>query len=65
MLAVGHNGKAQVKITMEGVSAHGRAPEKGVNAVYKMAEIIQRAEALSDKLIREGDRSGNRCFTRH
>jgi len=58
MLAVGHKGKAQVKITMEGVSAHGSAPEKGVNAVYKMAEVIQRVEALSDRLIREGDRAG-------
>lgn len=58
MLALGHKGKAQVKITMEGVSAHGSAPEKGVNAVYKMAEIIQRVEALSDRLIRQGDGSG-------
>ena len=58
MLAVGHKGKAMVKITMEGVSAHGSAPEKGVNAVYKMAEVIQRVEALSDRLIREGDRAG-------
>ncbi len=58
MLALGHKGKAQVKITTEGVSAHGSAPEKGINAVYKMAEIIQRVEALSNRLIREGDRSG-------
>ena len=57
-LAVGHNGKAQVKIAMEGVSAHGSAPEKGVNAVYKMAEVIQRVEALSDRLIRDGDGAG-------
>jgi len=57
-LAMGHKGKAQVKITMEGVSAHSSAPEKGINAVYKMAEIIQRVEKLSDNLTREGDRSG-------
>jgi putative selenium metabolism hydrolase len=58
MLAVGHKGKAQIKIIMEGVSAHGSAPEKGVNAVYKMAQIIQRVEALSDGLICGGDLTG-------
>jgi putative selenium metabolism hydrolase len=58
-LAVGHKGKAQIKITTEGVSAHGSAPEKGVNAVYKMAEVIRRVEALSDRLIGEGHRAGS------
>lgn len=44
-IALGHKGKAQVIIRAEGKSAHGSAPEKGVNAVYEMAEIIQRVEA--------------------
>jgi putative selenium metabolism hydrolase len=44
-IALGHKGKAQVTIRTEGKSAHGSAPEKGVNAVYEMAEIIQRVEA--------------------
>ena len=43
-IAVGHKGKAQIVIQTHGVSAHGSAPEKGVNAVYEMAEIIQRVE---------------------
>jgi len=43
-IAIGHKGKAQVVIQTHGVSAHGFAPEKGVNAVYEMAEIIQRVE---------------------
>ena len=43
-IAIGHKGKAQVVIQTHGVSAHGSAPEKGVNAVYEMAEIIQRVE---------------------
>ncbi len=43
-IALGHKGKAQVAITTHGVSAHGAAPEKGINAIYEMAEIIERVE---------------------
>jgi putative selenium metabolism hydrolase len=43
-IALGHKGKAQISIKTHGVSAHGSAPEKGVNAIYEMAEIIQRVE---------------------
>lgn len=43
-ICLGHKGKAQVLITTHGISAHGAAPEKGLNAVYEMAEIIQRVE---------------------
>ncbi|NTU90145.1 MAG: YgeY family selenium metabolism-linked hydrolase [Actinobacteria bacterium] len=50
IITVGHKGKAQVRIKTYGVSAHGSAPEKGVNAVYEMAEIINRVEVLNTKL---------------
>lgn len=43
-IATGHKGKAQIIIKTQGFSAHGSAPEKGVNAVYEMAEIIHRVE---------------------
>jgi len=49
-IALGHKGKAQVTITTQGVSAHGSAPEKGYNAVYEMAEIIQRVEQTNARL---------------
>lgn len=49
-LALGHKGKAQLTITTHGISAHGSAPEKGVNAIYEMAEIIQRVERLNHAL---------------
>ena len=39
-ITLGHKGKAQVSIKTHGVSAHGSAPEKGINAIYEMAEII-------------------------
>lgn len=43
-IVTGHKGKAQVVIKTRGVAAHGSAPEKGKNAIYEMAEIIQRVE---------------------
>ena len=49
-IVLGHKGKAQVAITTHGVSAHGSAPDKGQNAVYEMAEIIQRVERLNQEL---------------
>lgn len=49
-ITLGHTGKVQARIKTHGVSAHGSAPEKGVNAVYEMAEIITRVEALNRKL---------------
>ena len=35
---------------VEGISCHGSAPERGDNAIYKMAEIIEEVKALNDKL---------------
>ncbi len=57
-IALGHKGKAQVSIKTRGLSAHGSAPEKGVNAIYEMAEIIQRVEKLNDELIKMPGRHG-------
>ncbi len=57
-VATGHKGKAQIKITTRGISAHGSAPEKGENAVYKMAELIRRVEELSNSLLQKGNDYG-------
>ena len=51
-LATGHKGKAQVAIKTHGLSAHGSAPEKGMNAIYEMAQIIQRVEKTSESLMK-------------
>jgi putative selenium metabolism hydrolase len=53
VIALGHKGKAQISIKTHGVSAHGSAPEKGVNAIYEMAEIIQRVEQLNKELMKK------------
>jgi putative selenium metabolism hydrolase len=58
IITLGHKGKAQIRITTHGVSAHGSAPEKGVNAVYEMAEIISRVDALNKSLYKENAAHG-------
>jgi len=58
LVTLGHKGKAQVLLRTHGVSAHGSAPEKGVNAVYEMAEIITRVEKLNDNLAALGSPHG-------
>ena len=58
LITIGHKGKAQILITTHGISAHGSAPEKGINAVYEMAEIISRVESLNQKLFQKNQRYG-------
>ena len=48
-ISLGQRGRSIYKITTEGVSAHGSAPEKGVNAIYKMSTVLERIEALQNK----------------
>jgi len=52
-ISLGHKGKAQISIKTRGVSAHSSAPEKGVNAIYEMAEIIQRVEKTNIDLMKK------------
>lgn len=46
----GHRGRMEMEIHTSGVSCHGSAPERGVNAVYKMADIIADIEKLNQRL---------------
>ena len=57
-ITLGHKGKAQISIKTHGVSAHGSAPEKGVNAIYEMAEIIQRVEKCNEELMKKDSPRG-------
>ncbi len=63
-IALGHKGKVQIAITTKGISAHGSMPEKGVNAVYEMAEIIKRVEELSMNLPTIGGQKGSLVLSR-
>lgn len=46
----GHRGRMEIGVRTRGVSCHGSAPERGENAIYKMAPIIKGIEALNEKL---------------
>jgi len=62
-LALGHKGRALLKVTSKGVSAHGSAPEKAINAVYKLSPILQRVEALNNAMMRQGNETGSIALT--
>lgn len=47
----GHRGRMEIKVTTSGTSCHGSAPERGENAIFKMAPILQELEKLNDRLI--------------
>ena len=46
----GHRGRMELEVHTSGVSCHGSAPERGENAVYKMAGIIADIEKLNERL---------------
>jgi putative selenium metabolism hydrolase len=46
----GHRGRMEMEVHTSGLSCHGSAPERGVNAVYKMAGIIADIESLNERL---------------
>jgi putative selenium metabolism hydrolase len=49
-VVLGQMGRAVLRIDLPGIAAHGSAPEKGVNAIYKATEIIKRIEVLAYEL---------------
>ncbi|MCF7868160.1 MAG: YgeY family selenium metabolism-linked hydrolase [Candidatus Cloacimonetes bacterium] len=46
----GHRGRMEMTIEVKGISCHGSAPERGVNAIYKMAKIALEIEKLDNRL---------------
>jgi putative selenium metabolism hydrolase len=46
----GQRGRMEMEVHTSGVSCHGSAPERGVNAVYKMAGIVADIEKLNEQL---------------
>ena len=46
----GQRGRMEIKVTTSGISAHGSAPERGDNAIYKMAPILQDLQELNTHL---------------
>lgn len=46
----GQRGRMEIRVEVKGVSCHGSAPERGDNAIYKMAEIIGEVKELNNRL---------------
>lgn len=46
----GQRGRMEIKVTTHGISCHGSAPERGDNAIYKMAPILLELRALNENL---------------
>lgn len=46
----GQRGRMEIRVEVKGVSCHGSAPERGDNAIYKMADIITEIRDLNDRL---------------
>ncbi len=46
----GQRGRMEMEVHTSGISCHGSAPERGDNAIYKMAGIIADIEKLNDQL---------------
>ena len=44
----GQRGRMEIRVDVKGVSCHGSAPERGDNAIYKMADILQDIRSLND-----------------
>lgn len=50
----GHRGRMEIRVDVRGVSCHGSAPERGDNAIYKMAEIIENIRDLNQNDAEDG-----------
>jgi putative selenium metabolism hydrolase len=46
----GHRGRMEIAVKVSGLSAHGSAPERGDNAIYKLSRIALEIEKLNDIL---------------
>lgn len=46
----GHRGRMEMTVEVQGLSCHGSAPERGDNAIYKIAKIALEIEKLNERL---------------
>ena len=46
----GHRGRMEIHVEVKGRSCHGSAPERGDNAIYKIARITLEMEKLNERL---------------
>lgn len=46
----GHRGRMEIRVTFNGISCHGSAPERGDNAIYKASRAALEIEKLNERL---------------
>ena len=46
----GHRGRMEIRVAVAGISCHGSAPERGDNAIFKMAPILLELQELHKHL---------------
>ena len=46
----GQRGRMEIKVEVKGISAHGSAPERGDNAIFRMGRILGELEQLHGRL---------------
>lgn len=46
----GHRGRMEIRVEVKGRSCHGSAPERGDNAIYKIARVALEVEKLNERL---------------
>ncbi len=46
----GHRGRMEIRVEVKGRSCHGSAPERGDNAIYKIARVALEIEKLNERL---------------
>ena len=54
----GHRGRMEIRVDVKGTSCHGSAPERGDNAIYKMADIIADVRKLNNNGLDSTDIKG-------
>ena len=64
----GQRGRMEIKVATKGVSCHGSAPERGDNAIFKMAPILKDLQALhptlkSDDFLGKGSLTVSEIFS--
>ncbi|MBT4641071.1 MAG: YgeY family selenium metabolism-linked hydrolase [Deltaproteobacteria bacterium] len=47
----GQRGRMEIRVDVKGISCHGSAPERGDNAIFKMAPILLELQELHNNLI--------------
>jgi putative selenium metabolism hydrolase len=46
----GHRGRMEMRVRVKGLSCRGSAPERGVNAIYKISRVALQIEKLNERL---------------